>query len=218
MPCRVVCISSTDAASGEAVGRDVAGRLGFRYVDEQIVARAAELAQVDPGLVAAAEKRQPLLQRIIDKLAVAEGMIAPVALGTLLPVGGLLTETLPIKADRDDLRTLIRAAIHEVAKQGQAVIVAHAASMALASHDGVFRVLVTASVDTRVRRLVASGGTSEAEAAAAVARSDRNRQDYLSRFYEVRQELPTHYDLVVNTDVLGPEQAADIVAFAARAA
>jgi cytidylate kinase len=218
MPCRVVCISSTDAASGEAVGRDVAGRLGFRYVDEQIVARAAELAQVDPGLVAAAEKRQPLLQRIIDKLAVAEGMIAPVALGTLLPVGGLLTETLPIKADRDDLRTLIRASIHEVAKQGQAVIVAHAASMALASHDGVFRVLVTASVDTRVRRLVASGGTSEAEAAAAVARSDRNRQDYLSRFYEVRQELPTHYDLVVNTDVLGPEQAADIVAFAARAA
>jgi uncharacterized protein YoaH (UPF0181 family) len=216
MPCRLVCVSSTDAVSGQAVGRLVAGRLGFHYVDEQIVVRAAELAQVDPALVAAAEKRQPLLQRLMEKLAVAEGMIGPVALGTLLPIGGALIETLPLKADLDDLRVLIRAAIHEVAKRGEAVIVAHAASMALASHEGVLRALVTASVETRIRRLVASAGMSDAEAAAAVARSDRNRQDYLRRFYEVREELPTHYDLVINTDAQTPEEAAAIVAFAAR--
>src|SRR5262245_25983222 len=81
MQSRVVCISATDAASGASVGRRVAGSLGFRYVDEQIVTRAAELAQVAPAVVAAAEKRQPLLQRIIDKLAAAQDMIGPVALG-----------------------------------------------------------------------------------------------------------------------------------------
>jgi cytidylate kinase len=213
-----MCISSTDAAGGQAVGRLVAARLGFRYVDEQIITRAAELAQVDPAIVAATEKRQPFLERVLEKLAVAQDMIGPVALGTMLPVGSALIETATLPAQPDDLRTLIRAAIHEVATQGQAVIVAHAASMALASHDGVLRVLMTASVATRVRRLVASAGMTEAEASAAVARSDRNRQDYFRRFYEVREELPTHYDLVVNTDVLTPEQAVEIIAFAATTA
>jgi hypothetical protein len=87
MPRRLVCLSSTDAAMGAQVGRLVADALGFRYVDEQIIARAAELAQVDPAVVAAAEKRQPLLDRILDKLAAAQDMAGPVALGALLPVG-----------------------------------------------------------------------------------------------------------------------------------
>ena len=215
MPARVICVSHTTAASGEPVGRVVAERLGFQYVDEQIIARAGELAQVSPALVAAAEKRQPLLERLIDKLAVAQEMIGPVAYGTLLPIGGAVGG--PSKAvASDDLRILIRAAIHEVALKGQAVIVAHAASMALGSAEGVLRVLVTASVETRTRRVVESEGKSEADAAASITRSDRNRADYFRRFYEVREERPTHYDLVVNTDVLTPEAAAEIVVFAAR--
>jgi hypothetical protein len=38
---------------------------------------------------------------------------------------------------------------------------------------------------------------------------------YLRRFYSVREELPTHYDLVVNTDTFTVEQAAGLVVQAA---
>lgn len=205
----VICISRTDGARGEAVAQLVAERLGFRYVDDQIIARAAELAQVDPALVAATEKRQPLVQRLVEKLVVAREMIGPAALDALFPVMGA-------KAPADDLRTLIRAAIYEVAKQGDAVIVSHASSMALAFVEGVLRVLVTASAVTRARRVAASAGMSEAEATAAITQADRNRQDYFRRFYEVREEQVTHYDLVINTDVLTAEQAGDLIVFAAR--
>ncbi len=214
---RLVCISSTDAAIGAQVGRVVAGALAFRYVDEEIIARAAQLAQVDPAVVAATEKRQPLLQRIIEKLAAAQEMVGPVALGTLLPVGGVFAEYAAPRAASDDLRILIRAAILEVAKEGRAVIVAHGASMALESREGALRVLVTASVNTRVRRLIA-GGMKEAEGAAAVAQSDRGRRDYFRRFYGIQDELPTHYDLVINTDTLSTEEAAEIVLSAVPAA
>ena len=40
---------------------------------------------------------------------------------------------------------------------------------------------------------------------------DAARRDYLKRFYGVDEESPTHYDLVINTDVLSVEQAADVV-------
>jgi cytidylate kinase len=46
--------------------------------------------------------------------------------------------------------------------------------------------------------------------------SDAARAEYIRRFYEIERELPAHYDLVVNTDVLTPEQAADVVAYAAK--
>jgi cytidylate kinase len=63
--------------------------------------------------------------------------------------------------------------------------------------------------------MAAQGITSDA-AAAAIATSDRDRGDYFRRFYDVAEELPTHYDLVVNTDVLTPEQAGDLIVYAAQ--
>src|SRR6266540_1735875 len=40
---------------------------------------------------------------------------------------------------------------------------------------------------------------------------------YLKTFYDVERELPTQYDLVVNTEVLDPDEAADLIARAAGA-
>ena len=48
-------------------------------------------------------------------------------------------------------------------------------------------------------------------AAEAVSASDRDRQEFFRRFHDVTQELPTHYDLVINTDVLRPQQASEVI-------
>jgi cytidylate kinase len=63
---------------------------------------------------------------------------------------------------------------------------------------------VTASAGTRAERLGDEG-------ARKVKDEDAARRDYLKRFYGVDEESPTHYDLVINTDVLSVEQAADLV-------
>ena len=49
MPVSTVCISHATGASGEEVGRLVADALGFRYVDEQILIAAADVAIDAPG-------------------------------------------------------------------------------------------------------------------------------------------------------------------------
>src|SRR2546428_13575660 len=65
----IICISRTAGAGGEEVAKIVADKLGFRYVDEEIVIRAAELAGVSPEKVAESEKSQPLMTRVLDALA-----------------------------------------------------------------------------------------------------------------------------------------------------
>ena len=46
--------------------------------------------------------------------------------------------------------------------------------------------------------------------------SDREREQYPRRFYDVREEAPLHYDLVVNTDTLAAEQAVAAIVAASR--
>jgi hypothetical protein len=209
MSFRVVCISRTTAAGGEIIGQVVAQRLGFRYVDEQIIERAAQQAQVDPAVVAAAEHRQPFLKRLLEEMASSAAVVAGTVV-TGVPVDAFMPSP-STRADPSDLRVLIRAAIHEVASVGQSVIVAHAASMALGSAEGVLRVLVTASPRTRVRRLVEAEHITETEAERRIAASDRERRQYFKRFYSVDEELATHYDLVINTDALTPADATALI-------
>ena len=215
MPAKVVCISRADAAAGEDVGRLVAERLSFRYVDEEVIERAARLARVDPKLVAKVEERQPLLRALLEKVAAAGELVGPATMAMGVPMYASLPHE-PLRATPEDLRALIQAAITEIAREGNAVIVAHAASMALAMRGDVLRVSVTASADTRARRLGAARQITEEEATSAIATSDRNRRDYFRRFYEIDEELPTHYDLVVNTDVLTAGQAAEVIVCAAH--
>lgn len=215
MAFRIVCISHSQEAGGDRIAHAVADELGFRYVDEEIIARAAKVAQVDPGLVAAAERKQTLLRRFFDALASATAIGSPLAIASGLPTE-MFPDSQTVRGVNDDLRILIRAAIHEVAKAGDAVIVAHAASLALAGEPGVLRVLVTAPDAVRSQRLSQSSGKSIAESSAIVAESDAGRRHYFRTFYEVPEELSTHYDLVINTEVLDVAQATALISTLAR--
>ena len=73
------------------------------------------------------------------------------------------------------------------------------------------RVFVTASTETRTERVAKARAIDLAAAAKTVKRDDDERADYIKRFYQVDRELPTHFDLVINTDVLTPDKAADVV-------
>jgi len=192
----------------EEVGRLlVAEHLGFLYVNEEIVARAAAKGGLDAADVADEERRKSLGTRVLN--AIAQGGGETWAMGGSVPLGA------GDEASSDDIRALIRETIEQTAARGNAVIVAHAASHAIGPGPAILRVLVTASPDTRAIRVADAEGLDEAQAARAVQDSDAGRADYLKRFYEVAEELPTHYDLVFNTDSLSIEQAAELISQAA---
>jgi hypothetical protein len=103
--------------------------LGFRYLDEEIVLAAAEKEGLDPEQLARVERRRKGLSRLeVD-----------------IVTGGAFDEV---------QRSLIRGAVQQTAAAGKVVIVAHAASIALAGDDRVLRVLVTASPEVRAGRLL----------------------------------------------------------------
>jgi cytidylate kinase len=205
----VVCISHATGSGGSEVGRLVAEQLGYRYVDEDIVAQAAVKGGVDLDTLADVERRKSWLKRVLDEFAHGATGEAWASLGPVPPVYA--------EATSDELRGLIRDAVDETAADAKVVIVAHAASHALGGREDVLRVLVTASPDVRAARLRKSEQLDESAATRTVKQADAARADYLRRFHEVEREQPTQYDLVLNTDQLSVERAAELVMAAASA-
>lgn len=201
----VVCISRTIGAGGDEVAQLVAKALGFRYVDDEIVRRAAEIAGVSAEQVAQAEHSRPLVTRIMEALATVPAVSVE---------GGYVAAVVasaPVAYSH-----LIEHVVRETAESKDVVIVAHGASHALGGRPEVLRVLVTASPANRAARLSRESGSDEKSAAKSIEDSDKERARYLERFYEVRQELPVHYDLTLNTDLITPDTAAALIVAAVR--
>ena len=199
----MICISRVTGSGGDEIGRLVAEELGFLYVDDEIIARAAEKGGVSPGDVADAQRRKSLLHRVLESLGSDLGAEA-----------SALSQPPPELRD-DSLQRLVVDVVEELAGKGNVVIAAHGASFVLAGVPDVLRVHVTASPEVRADRLSASAGLDRKTALKSIRDSDRSRTDYLSRFYTIESEQPTHYDVVLNTDRLRTTEAAEIVARAA---
>jgi cytidylate kinase len=204
MACSVVCVSHTTGSGGDEVGKLLAERLGYLHVDEDIVERAAAAGGLEPGEIADEERRKSYATRVLETLAEGGGdawtLAATAGLEVVRPA---------------DVRALIRETVLQTAARGKVVIVAHAASHAIEPGPHTLRVFVTASPATRAQRVAAAEQVDEGQAARTIKDSDAGRRDYLKRFYSIDPESPTDYDLVVNTDHLSTEQAAEIVLRAA---
>jgi cytidylate kinase len=212
-PKGVICVSHLTGAEGEAVARGVAERLGFRYLDEEIIETAAEWVDLDPSVVGEVERRKSLMTRLAESMRGQSLPARPDA--SVQSRSGTALREMP--ADQD-LRMLITDAIREAAQEGDIVIASHAASMVLANRKDALRVLVTASQKTRVGRIAGARNLDARQAEKVLAEEDAARADYLKRFHGIERELPVHYDLVVNTDELTPELGVDLVRVAANAA
>lgn len=199
MNCKVVSISRTLAAGAEEIGELVAEKLGFRYVDHEIIIAAAEKAGVSLETVERAEQTPGLIGRIVDKLGRAK----------------LVPEAYAAWPAEPEYEQLIRLIVREAAARSNVVIVAHGASIELAGAEGLLRVLVTAPLEARAQRLASEGAMSSDKARKAIEESDKQRRDYLRRFYDLPAELPTHYDLVLNTERFSLANAAELIVAAA---
>jgi cytidylate kinase len=201
---RAIAFSQVDGAGGESIGRDLAQKLGFSYLNEAIVAQVAKDYGVDPAIVVEAERRKSFFIRVAEMAARGGVDVAP-------------DPSLYVVDESDTVLSLIRDALRDAADRGNAVLVAHAASFACADRSDVLRVGVTAPLAARTSRVASAFGISDKEAAKWLHRSDAGRASYLKRVYGVGRESPTDYDVVLNTERLAPDAAAGLILGLVRA-
>jgi cytidylate kinase len=109
-------------------------------------------------------------------------------------------------------RQAVEQVMHELAAAGQVVIVGRAGQTILSGAPRTLHVRTIAPTACRVGRVAARNNISPKAAKAQVEVSDRFRKNYLKRFYNVCWDAPELYNLVINTESIRPDQAAEIIA------
>jgi len=208
METKVISFSRSMSSGGDEIALMVADKIRFRYVDDEIIIMAAEREGVSPVTIGKVERSSPIINRILGSM--------PHHHPKQEKGGGSYQYTSPQLTQSEGYRQVIQEVIVETAKAGKVVIVAHGAAIPLSEISGVLRVFVTASQSERTKRHMAEANLDEQKAREDIVSSDRQRADYFQDFYNVDQELPTHYDMVLNTDHLTPSIAADVVVRVAK--
>lgn len=111
----------------------------------------------------------------------------------------------------DKYKDALKQVVLQKAEKGNVVIVGRASQIILKGHPDCLHVRVIASLDTRVNNIQTSKNVSEKAARAQIQESDRYRQNFIKRFYQVDWNDPSLYDLTINTDNFEIEEIAQWV-------
>jgi cytidylate kinase len=205
----IVTIARQAGAQGEMVGRAIAERLGWSYLDREIITQAAARARVSEATIEQAERVPSLLTRMME------------ALGRY-PSGFELAEAIPGAPHVPPLtseayRSFIEQVVHQLEETTDAVLIGHASQAVLRSSRRAIHLFVVAPLPQRARLLAAEEGLDQEEAVRLIKSTDAERADYLQRYYGIRWNNPSHYDLTLNTGRMTVSAAADIVVDLVRA-
>ncbi len=236
----VITISRQLGSQGSYIAAAVAQRLNLRYLDREILHRAAEVAgHPDEEMVLQLESKEVVpgfLGRMLQALqnsaaAPVEPSVTQRQVYVYNELAAMMMQAEGISREEAMARTiareqriekasdyaeLVRQVILEYAEAGEVVIVGRGAQVILRDTPGVLRVKINASEATRIQRVMERVNVDFKEAERQVQQSDRERARYLKHFYGVDWQDPTLYDLILNTDKLSLEKAVALIITAAQ--
>ena len=194
----VVTIARAYGSGGNEVAQAVAKRLGWPCYDRQLIDLTAKRMGYSSELVERSEQNIPtarLWELVMEDSGIPSSM----------------------NPSRDDAIFVSQSrTIRELAHEGNCVIVGRLANWTLRDHPHLLRVFITSDEGSAVRRVARRLDISEDEAARKRARVNTGRANHCRRYTGQAWASPSGYDLVLNTDRLGIEGAATLIAEAVK--
>jgi cytidylate kinase len=196
----VITISRQFGAGGLTLGRRLAKRLAYRYVDEFMIREVADKIGVSPEAIRAFEKEgSTKLMKFLDKL-VSKDFINRVISDRYQTV------------DEKKYLGVVTAIVRELHEQGDVVIIGRGGQYILKGLDEVWRMLLVADWDSRLQMVMDSFGLPEQDAEKFIREKDRTRTNFLSLFAEKeRHNDPLFYDLVINLERVSMAKAEQMI-------
>jgi cytidylate kinase len=149
----------------------------------------------------------------VAERAAASGISQEELLDALLKPPSFLER---FKHKRYQYLVLFQAALAEEVKTGGVVYHGNAGHLLLKGASPVLKIRVIAPLEKRVAMLRERLKMDRHKALAYIQKVDEDRKNWTRYLYGVNWEDPSLYDLVINLDVLGINEACEIVSTAAR--
>ena len=196
-----IAISRQMGSGGSFIGQLLAERLGFRYIDREVLRLAAQELNCDEReLAARAERVSSFWERVFGSLGFGppDGPYAPP------PMLRSITDQ-----ELFDRQTAI---LKQIARRHDCVIVGWGSALMLPRRPRKVSIFCHAPVSFRVRRLQeVYPGTDEEQAQALVAESDEMRGRYIEEMTGKDWVCLQNYHLAIDTSTLPLPQIAELL-------
>jgi cytidylate kinase len=200
IPKTSIAISRQIGSGGTYIGYLAAKRLGFQYVDREILREAARQLEVDVGVLEGLDQRSSGL---------VENLIRAFTFGTPDARNAPLRKPIYQK----DLFAVEYRIMNEIAERYNAVIVGRAGFYALRNRSRVIRVFVHAPLEFRVRRLMkVQSLTDDREAQTLVEETDRRRAKFIKDMTGADWYDTRNYHLCIDASVIDFDTSVAIIA------
>lgn len=189
-PVRVITVEREYGSHGAEFAHDLAGHLGWKLLDSELICGAARKAGVDPKVAARFDERLDPWYYRYGKFLWHDPLYAPVP--------GSRDEQI---FDSDRMLTLIQQEILEAAKEGNSVIVGRGAACALVGHPGCFHVFVYATAKAKREWYMKTFPEQASQAEAHLAAFDKRRAAVIKKFYQQEWCARGLYHMLINSCV-----------------
>ena len=109
------------------------------------------------------------------------------------------------------VRKISETILHLV-ELGNVIVIGRGATVISAKLDHVFHVRLVGSLQERVQHVQELNHLTKEAARRLIQREDRGRQRYLKRYFKTDLDDPLLYHIVINTDLISYDDAAQIIA------
>jgi cytidylate kinase len=194
---KIITIEREYGCGGGEIARLVAKHLGWKVWDQLLTEEIARLANCSKTAVEVREERtDPLYYRLFKSFLRGsyEGSINAPKLNLV---------------DSETILRITRRVVEHAAERGNCVIVGRGSQQFLKNRPDTMRVFLYAPREDKVRRLLARG-KSEQEAEQLVDTVDRERADFIQKYFNVEWPDRSIYHGMLNT-AIGDEAVLQII-------
>ena len=195
---RVLTISREFGSGGGQVARLAAARLGWRVLDQNLIAEIARAAHVDPELARQFDERIDSWVHRVSRRSLWHGGLEGV---TALDENACF--------DAQTMTALAASLIREAHRLGDCVVVGRGAQCVLQKEADVFHAYIYAPWREKVRR-VRERIPEPGDVAELIRSTDERRAEFVRLNYGCEWANPHLYHMMICTS-LGVERAADAI-------
>ncbi len=193
----IVTIEREYGCGGGEIAQLLANRLDWKLWDQRLTEEIARLANCPKAVVEAREERNdPLYYRLFKSFLRGsyEGSINAPKLNLV---------------DSETILKITRRVVEHAAEKGNCVIVGRGSQQFLKTRPDTLRVFLFAPREDKVRRLLGRG-KSEKEAEELVDSVDRERADFIQKYFQVEWPDRAIYHTMLNT-AIGDEAVVNMI-------
>lgn len=191
-----IVINRQYASGGREVAKRLSERLNIPFYDGKLVQLASEHYGLSQGVLKDYDEKNvgSLLYSIVTSAGTANQHSLPSAL---------------FQAQSETIR--------RIAAEGPCILIGRCADYVLRGHEKFLNIFIYATdMDKRIERAVAVDGIAPKEAAAYIARKDKQRKEHYNFHTDKQWGKVSEYDLCLNSSVLGYDGCADVIMLALR--